>query len=942
MPSSSALLDLRVLGPLEVVADGTPLVVDTRKALAILALLAVEGRPFARDELAAMLWPESDDEAARGALRRTLSVLRTALDGRWLRVDRAKVDLPAAARRLDLDDVEQAAATGDLVRLRTAASLARGPFLAGFSLRDSPDFDDWRATRATAVDRLVGTVLDRMADAARESGDLAAASEAARRRTMLDPLDEDAHRRLMRLLAEEGDRAAAIRQYRALVGILERELGVAPLEETTALYDAIRDGTLAPATAPPPAGPARAMGGGATGAPPPILPLLGRDAALGRLHAAHAAAAPDGRVVVVEGEAGVGKSRLVDELAARVAREGGHVIAARAHPAESGLALASIAALIRAGLDLPGVATRLAALPAVAVAEVDLLVPLPVPSPRVDPGSRYRESPAARLRFVDALSATLPALVAGPVPGLIRVDDIQWADESTLEVLHYLALRLEGRPVLLVVSWRPEDLEGARDEFADRFRELPGATVERLDRLAVDDVRALAGVAGLGTDAADKLASESEGLPLYVVEALAAVAQGGPPPRGMRALLRERLVRVSETAGQLLAAASVVGRSFDVATIRAVAGRSEDETLDGLDELVRRGLLRELTGADGWDFSHGRLREAAYEATSLGRRRLLHRRMADALRSRPGREADLERLFLIAHHERAAGRDAEAAAAYHEAGLHARRLFAHAEAIEALEAAAALGHPDGAGIQLTLGEVRTIRGDYAGAVLALEGAAGLASDDRLPGIELRLGQVHARRGDVTSAASHLEAALAGLGDPAGSALARQCLVERSLVELRAGDLSAAAALAERALRAAEAAGDEAVIGMALRTSGLIARERGDLDAARRALALSLDLASADPDPGAAIAAENALALVEAASGDRLGAIARLIRARDAAARAGERHLEAAIENNVADQLHAVGRDDESMEHLKRAVALFAEIGGRPGEFEPEIWKLVAW
>src|SRR5262245_13845060 len=181
-------LAIRVLGPLEVTVDGAPLVVDTRKALAILALLAVERRPFAREELAALLWPDADDESARGALRRTLSVLRAALGDRWLRGDRATVALDEPGVVVDLwrgGDAEAA----DLETLRAAGDAARGPFLAGFSLRDSPDFDDWRATRTTAVERTVATLLDRLVAAAETAGDIGGAIDAAARRVDLDPLD---------------------------------------------------------------------------------------------------------------------------------------------------------------------------------------------------------------------------------------------------------------------------------------------------------------------------------------------------------------------------------------------------------------------------------------------------------------------------------------------------------------------------------------------------------------------------------------------------------------------------------------------------------------------------------------------------------------------------------------------------------------------------------
>src|SRR5436190_9077079 len=305
-------LRIRVLGPLAVVVDGAPLVVDTRKAQAILALLVVDRRPFAREELAALLWPEADDTSARGALRRTLSVLRAALGDRWLVVDRTTVRLEEGGLYVDLRLVERAAASSDLRALRQAADAARGPLLAGFSLRDSPEFDDWRATRATGAERTVALVLGRLVAAAEATGDTALAIDAAGRRVDLDPLDEAAHRRLMTLLARTGDRAAAIRQYRACVATLERELGVGPLAETTDLYEAIRDGRISaelPPAAPPPVtvdtGPA---------APRPGLPMVGRDGELAAILEARRDAVTDGRLVVVTGEAGIGKSRLLEAV----------------------------------------------------------------------------------------------------------------------------------------------------------------------------------------------------------------------------------------------------------------------------------------------------------------------------------------------------------------------------------------------------------------------------------------------------------------------------------------------------------------------------------------------------------------------------------------------------------------------------------------------------
>jgi DNA-binding SARP family transcriptional activator/tetratricopeptide (TPR) repeat protein len=941
-PSPRAELEIRVLGPFEVLVEGAPLAVDTRKALAMLALLAVEQRPFARDELAAMLWPESDDESARGALRRTLSVLRGALGGRWLIVTRATLGLDPAGTWLDLRALEAAAESSELGVLRAAAELARGAFLAGFTLRDSPEFDDWRATRASAIERLVGTALDRLRDAAEAVGELHIAIGAASRRVDLDPLDEDAHRQLILLLARSGDRAGAIRQYRACVAILERELGVAPLAETTSLYDAVRDAR--PIPGPGPIAPAAASGGR-----PSMLPLVGRDGQLAALLGAVAQSVPNGRLALVTGEAGIGKTRLVEALVEAVPAPS-RVIVSRAYAAESGIAYAPVIDLLRTGLGLPGVAGRLAALDGRSLAELDRLVPLPVglAPPVASVESIAPPGQVARARLLEAVADGLVALVGGPVPGVIVVEDVQWADDASQAALAWLARRLDGRPVALVLTWRPEDLDDAASRFAQSLAGLPGvASVDlaRLDSAAVGLLVGAAEASGRAPGSGARLFAESEGLPLFVVEALQGGSSDGPAGatanRSIQALIRERLAAVSETASQVAGAAAVIGRSFDLALVRGTSGRSDDETVGALEELARRGVVRELEAGRGagFDFAHAAFRDVTYESLSLARRRLLHRRVADLLRSDPvGREVP-GRLAQVAGHELAAGRDIEAAEAYRQAGDAARRVAAGREAAGYLETALALGHPDQASIQATLGDLRAATGDYAGSISALEAAAAISSGAGLATIELRLGRVHALRGDPETARSHLEAAIESTADPV---ILARALVERALVAIGQADPALAEESAGRALAIAGEQADSSLGSAANRMLGLAARERGNLALARELLERSLGQSARDPDPSASIAAGNALALVEAASGDVPAAIDRLETALDLCRRTGQLHLEAAIENNLADQLHAAGRHDEAMAHLKRAVTLFADIGGRPGELAPEVWKLVSW
>ena len=267
----TAALD-RAARPAGVEVDGRPLEVDTRKATALLAYLAIEGHPVRRDTIASLLWPENDPERARSALRRTLSTLRSALGGRWLETDRDLVSLGGAghpARRRRAAPARSPSArrtgTGRARRARAASSrCARrsrstaGRSSAGFGLRDSAAFDDWQqlttdvaAARGRAARSTGSPTRSRRPATAR------ARSRAARRRLALDPLHEPAHRQLIRVYAASGDRSAALEQYRECVRVLDRELGVRPLDETTALYHAVLEGTYAPEPAAPPPAPRR-------------------------------------------------------------------------------------------------------------------------------------------------------------------------------------------------------------------------------------------------------------------------------------------------------------------------------------------------------------------------------------------------------------------------------------------------------------------------------------------------------------------------------------------------------------------------------------------------------------------------------------------------------------------------------------------------------------
>ncbi len=382
----------------------------------------------------------------------------------------------------------------------------------------------------------------------------------------------------------------------------------------------------------------------------------------------------------------------------------------------------------------------------------------------------------------------------------------------------------------------------------------------------------------------------------------------------------------------------MLGTSFDLDAIRETSGRSDEETVAALEELEVRGLLSE--DGESYAFAHDSMRSVIYTDTSLARRRLLHRRAAEALAARSPSHR-VERAAVIAEQYRLAGRDADAAEYHRLAGERARELLAPSEALAHFRAALALGHPDEAILHEAVGELLMLMGEYGSALTSLEAAAALATDRaQLGRIEHELGAVRHRQGEWELAAARYEAAAAALEGDVGQ-LAR-IEADRSLNEHRRGRGEAATALAHRALELAERAGDTAALAQAHNILGILASSDGALGEARTELRQSLELAGALGDPGARVAALNNLALLERTEGD-LAEAQRLTREALALCVAqGDRHREAALHNNLADLLHAAGDPDSAMAELKQAVAIFAEIGGDAAEAQVEIWKLVEW
>jgi DNA-binding SARP family transcriptional activator len=343
-------LALYLLGPPRVELDGEPVHIGRKKALALLAYLAVtpDSRSadaaaalHPRETLATLLWPGYDQRSARAHLRRALASLTNRLGSEWFATDRETIDLsPTPELWLDVDQFRQRLAACEahahaerdacpdcLALLTEATELYRGDFMTGFTLPDSQPFDDWQRQQTAGLRDELGSALERLSDRHAAQGHYEPAIGAARRWLELDPLREAAHRRLMELYAQAGRSSEALRQYRLCVRALEAELGVPPSAETTALYERLRAERLRPpeqettlaSTSPEPT--SRLPSVLDPNAQPAAIPgevFVAREQQL-RVLSAHLEAALDGqaRVVFITGGPGRGKTALMNQFARR-------------------------------------------------------------------------------------------------------------------------------------------------------------------------------------------------------------------------------------------------------------------------------------------------------------------------------------------------------------------------------------------------------------------------------------------------------------------------------------------------------------------------------------------------------------------------------------------------------------------------------------------------
>ena len=890
---------------------------DTKKAVALLAYLAATGGTTAREQLIELLWPDQAPERGRAVFRRTLSALRSGLGGRFVHADRDRVRLDLSEVDLDTARAEQLtridhghdddrACPRCVKPLSAAAALFRGDFLQGFYVRDSPQFEGWQSSETERWRRFHALVLSRLADAYAAAGRYEEAASVTRRRIGLDPLHEPAYRHLMLQLAWAGDRGGAVEAYRSCVRHLDEELGVPPLEETTELYEAILDEDL-----PPQPGPATARRL-VSAAPLMKSALVGREPELAALQSALEAG--EG-VVVVRGEPGVGKSRLLEALTTMAHDLAIPVVNATAYRSESDLGFGVEARLLQAAIDSAGGAdVVLELVPEWVSTEVARLLP------DMGPAATAGDESLGDVRMLEAQATMLVAAAGGAKPVLV-VDDAQWVDQATGRLLTYVARRSDRWPMLIVLAYRPEDL-APNHSLLDVIEEA--AWVLEPGPLTSSDVAALVALTAKDLDA-DLLHRRTGGLPLLVVDALESGTVDEVSPTVRRAV-SARLDDLSSLATQLLTVAAVLDRPLDLEILGEVSGRGLEEAVDAIEDLTRRGLLRpEDRGSLG--FRHDVIRTVVYERATPVRLRLLHRRAAEVL----GRATDPASVGMAAFHYERGGAQREAAEAHQRAGDLARGIYAGAEAVTHYEAALALGHPEVTEVRTSLGDLATLAGDYESALNHYRAAAARTTGAVLAVIEHRQGDVERRTGNWEAAERHFRSA--ETEHPAPSSL----YADWALLEHRRGHPGEAARFAALALEHANASGDSRQEARALNVLGVVT---ADPDKARHSFEASLALAGTDPF--LRMAPLNNLATLAQEEGDPEAALEHLEEALHLSITVGDRHREAAILDVLAGVLRALRRTAESEDRQRQAMERFADVEAATGQRLPEIWLLRRW
>ncbi|MGD0476139.1 MAG: AAA family ATPase [Candidatus Velthaea sp.] len=677
------MVEIRFFGHADVRVDGVSVKLAKRAStLAMLGLLILRrGKSLSRSSLAFTLFPDADETAALAELRRCLYLANKALpeqgEAPWFVADGETVSWNAqAAAFVDVLAFEQLAA--DPETQGAAIELYAGDLLEEI-------YDDWIVTERERLRARFLAILTESFMRHRARREFARAIACARRVLVVDPWREDTLRQLVGARYESGDTAGALADYDEFVKRLRDELGVAPMPETLAIRQSILRNEPLPGSLPS----LRTSGEGSPPRSAPFLPFVGRENELATLHAAWSRAARGaGEFFVLQGEAGVGKTRLTAELAALVQSEGGRVFVGTTAAPEA-MPYQALAEALRSGLPLllarPPAAARRALL-ARLVPELGEAGAAEIAAPDEPP-----ERETARL--YDALSDAIRTL-ASPRPLLLLLEDLHWAGPATLEALGAIVRGSTRVPVLVLGTCREEETP-ADHPLRSLLR---GLRVHRnvhessLERFGLSDVAELVtrmeGLRHREPALAQELYARTEGNALFLNEAIAGVLERNESPEraltaSMRALLAARIERLGDEARAVAEVAAVVGIGCRVGFVHDVTNLPASAIARGFDELLDRRIFREAGARARYDyvFTHQLIATAFYDAIEPVFRAQRHARVARTLeKQRTGSDGLMPAREIARQHELGGDR-ASAAHWYLAAARDAATVYAYGDAI---------------------------------------------------------------------------------------------------------------------------------------------------------------------------------------------------------------------------------------------------------------------
>ncbi|MBC8504943.1 MAG: AAA family ATPase [Anaerolineales bacterium] len=960
----TAILRIQTLGPFQTWRHQEILSWPTQKNKSLFQILLVEpGRHVPTDQILEYLWPDLPPRKAQNNLWVTVSQLRRVL----------QPDLQPRARSAYIHKQGEGYIfnsesdywlDGDAFAIHLASAQSATDFITRITAWDAARilykgdyledelYAEWAQIPRTQWRRRYDQLLINLAQAYGRNGRFQQAITHCREILTLDTTNETAYQLLMRCHAALGERATALKVYDEAVQALQDEIGVNPMPETAELARQIKL----------PEGDWRLETEiwAISSSQSPISSLfVGRGAEIDQFtRRLTQAAAGQGQIVLITGEAGIGKSRLVQETAVLAHRQGFHLLNAHCYQVEQTMPHQPLVDLIRQVMACDDLWHQLAPVwlheLAVLVPEVGEVVAsaTTVATLPDEPDENQQGRLFQAIFHLFAKQADQHKL-------LLVIEDIHWADPATLQCIHYLARHIARVPIVLIFTLRGENFSTDADLVAilHSLHREAHVTSLSLGRLTEADTTALLEQNTDTAPYADQLShwlyQETDGNPFFFTSLLQSIREDGllanaaktdwqalarmdpslTLPDAIRDLVRDRLQRLPQAEREVLNFVAVYGRRLDFSTLQAISHQPQMTLLNAVEQLGERQLLAETTGQ--YDFDHNKIREVIYYDLSAARRKLYHRQIAETMEVVP---PSPDRASILAHHFERGGENEKALAYWMQAGEHALNTYAYQQTTRHYERALALADKPAAQMDsyLGLGNAFMLLDEHKAATTVIRQGLLLAErygdDARRAWLLYAQAKNASRQHRSDGGKPEVEIALVAAEQAGDEYYQAQSLLLLTEVHESSGDLSNALETATRAQIASNKLNDNQLEARALVEIGFLHTQRAEFNEAVNAAELGLKLLAETDDRNAIAYAWNILGRALGGRGDYGNALDAFQRSQEEAQIIGDRYLLAQVFNMQGWLYRELGDYKKGLNFDKEGVD-FAKQWGKPS---PEI------